>query len=212
MELVVQLMLILALFGSFFQMSQWGLIPTLVMALSLGVLCYLVYPWILEQSKQELSQWLNDPQLMKKLATIQMVEVLFFVLVDLAFTRSLFGQKIQKEIRYAGYYPGLIPIAALLFVQMNSFYHLSHLLSFEVIGMLFSGCLMLVFLVFPRILRGLLPEAYLRLEMRYVLSFGQLLCCVALTVFCQKLPYTLSPSSFEVKPFLTLCVLAVGMF
>ena len=212
MELVVQVMLVLALIGSFFQMSQWKLFPKIVLAGSLGLLCYLIYPWVLDQSRQELNQWLADSNLMQQLATIQMVEALAFILLDVAFLQSLFGHKIQNGIRYATYFPGLMLIVAILFLQMNSFYYLSHLVSFDLLGILFSGFIIFVFLSFPRLIQWLLPEAYLRLEMRYILCFGQILCSVVITFFCQKLPYSPTTTYLESKPLICLFLLVVGMF
>jgi len=212
MELVVQLMLVLALVSSFFQLSQWGLIPKLMLAICLGTISFLTYPWVMEQSRLEMSQWLADPDLMQQLATLQMVEALAFILVDLALIQSLFGQKVQKWIYYVGFYPGLMLLAAVLFLQMNSFYQLSHLLSFEMLGTFFAGLIALGFLLAPWLIQTILPEAYLRMELRYVLSFGQVLCSVIITVFCQKIPYTSTLSGIEAAPLLYLFTLVAGMF
>lgn len=212
MELVVQLLFVLALLGSFFQMSQWGLIAQLTMVLAVGLGSYWAYPWILDQSKQQLSGWLANPFIMQDLATIQMIEALGFIMIDLSNLKFHFGQKIKRGMAIASFFPGVVLVAAILFFQMTTFYQFSHIIDFGVLGVVFSVGAGLVFLVCPQAIKWIIPEGYLRMELRYILSFGQVLCSVVITIFCQRLPYTPSASEVELQPLLYLVLLLVSMF
>lgn len=196
MELIVQVLLVLATLSALFQMSQWGLVARLVVAVTLALIAYSTYPWIIEQSRQQLNNWMNDAVKMQNLAVVQVIEALLFILIDLALLKRYFGQPVKKSLLFASYFPGVLLIAVMLYVQMLCFYSISSI-DFDTLGAYFAVGLAIVIFLAPLSVRWVIPEHYLRMELRYILNFGQILGGIVITVFCQGLAYPRQQTSFE---------------
>lgn len=207
MELAVQFLLVLALLSSLFQMSHWSWTVRVIAALTLALFAYLLYPWVIEQSKDQLNVWMSNPIIMQNLAVIQVIEAILFIIIDLGLTKQFFGRPAKKYYLWASFFPGIMLLAGVLYIQMICFYTFSSL-DFDTLGMIFSISLGGIFLILPAIIRWVVPEDYLRMELRYILSFGQLLGGVVITVFCQGLPYSQHHLQFEFGPLL----IVVGLF
>ncbi|MEN7550018.1 hypothetical protein AAG747_18990 [Rapidithrix thailandica] len=212
MELVVQLLLVFALLSTFFQISQWNFIPRLVLVIVLVTVSYWFYPWVIEQSNDQLKQWLANPIKMQHLATVQIIEAVVFTGIDLSNLKQFFGQSAKKGFRYASYFPGIMVLVAVLYFQMRCFYVLSHLIDFNLLGIGFSLGIGMLFLLIPQLIKRLIPEGYLRMELRYMLGFGQILACVVITVFCQKLPYHQQQNHLDINSLAYLSGLLIIMF
>lgn len=212
MELVIQLLMILALLSSFFQISQWEFLPHLALMLLLVTVSYWFYPWVIEQSKDQLRQWLANPIKMQHLATVQIIEAFLFIGIDLSILKKFFGQKARKGFKYASYYSGVIVIVAVLYFEMICFYELSHLIDFDLLGISFSVIIGVLALLIPQIIKWIIPEDYLRMELRYILSFGQILVCIVITIFCQKLPYHQNQKEIDFMSLVYLAALFITMF
>ncbi len=207
MELAVQLLLVLALLSSVFQMSHWGLSVRVIIAVALSVFAYLLYPWVIEQSKDQLNAWISDSQIMQNLAVVQVIEAILFIITDLELTKQYFGRPVKKYYRWARFFPGLMLLAGVLYVQMICFYTFSSL-EFDTLGIVFSIGVGATFLMLPLGILWLVPEDYLRMELRYILSCGQVLGGIVITVFCQGLPYSQKNMQFEFGPLL----IVIGLF
>lgn len=203
MEIVIQLLLVLALLSALFQMSHWQLPARLIAACALAVFAYFLYPWVIEQSRDQLAVWMSNSQLMQNLAVVQVIEAILFIVLDLELIRQYFGQTAKKYYRWLRFFPGIIVLAAVLHLQMNCFYTFSSL-EFETLGILSSVGLGITFFLLPAVILWLIPEGHLRMELRYILGFGQVLGGVVITVFCQGLPYAQQNVQFESGPLLTV--------
>jgi MFS family permease len=210
MELVVQMLLVLAALVLLFQGSQWGHWPKLVFSLGLGVCAFWLYPWVIEQSREQLNFWLSDPIIMQNLAVIQVVEALLLINIDLSSLKSIFGHPIKKYLKYAAYFPGIMWLAVILYVQMMVFYAVTDF-DFDSLGLYISMGLGLGFYILSIVIKWLIPETHLRMELRYIFSFGQILGAVIVTVFCQVLPYQ-QQNSFELRPLIVVVLLGAIMF
>lgn len=211
MELVVQLLMVLVALSLFFQMSQWSWLPRLITGLLLFTVAYGSYSWIINQSREQLNLWFDDTNMMQNLAVVQMIEAILFITIDLTLLKKHFGKPIRKYVAYASYFPGIMLIAAMLYAQMTFFYSFSQI-DFDQLGLYFAlGIGALVFLV-PLVLQWIIPEHYLRMELRYIICFGQMLSTIIITVFCQVLPYGQQSDQFEINPLLVIIGLFVLMF
>ena len=200
------MLLVLAALSALFQMSQWSLVVRLMAAVVLAFIAYGTYPWIIEQSREQLNTWMNDPIKMQNLAVVQVIEALFFILVDLTLLKRYFGQSVKKSLHYISYFPGILLLAVVLYLQMLCFYTFSAI-DFARLGTYFAVGLAIAVLTGPLLVRWAVPEHYLRMELRYILNFGQILGGVVITVFCQGLAYPQQQISFEWTPLLILAII-----
>lgn len=182
-------------------MSHWRLPARLIAASTLALFAYLLYPQVIEQSKDQLSAWMGDSQIMQNLAVVQVVEAVLFIIIDLELIKKYFGRPSKNYYRWASFFPGVMLLTSVLYLQMICFYTFSNL-EFDVLGMIFSVGLGVSFLILPAVILWGVPEDYLRKELRYILSFGQVLGGVVITVFCQGLPYSQQNMQFEYRPLL----------
>jgi ABC-type uncharacterized transport system permease subunit len=93
---------------------------------------------------------------------------------------------------------------------MVSFYFFSGV-DFETLAIYFSLGLIACFIVVPIIIKSILPEHYLRMELRYILSFGQILGSIIITIFCQGLPYKPQQNNYDLTSFLIVLASATLM-
>ncbi|WP_169513430.1 hypothetical protein [Flexithrix dorotheae] len=198
---MIQLILVLIALSSCFQFSHWRLPARLLAAFSLAVITYLSYPWVIEQSRESLENWMDDSLKMQQLAVVLVIEAVIFILVDLALLKKQFGHPVKKALKVAAFYPGLLLLAVLLYAQMLCFYTFSEI-DFDQLGVYFSLVVFFIFMGIPAGIGWTIPEGYLRMELRYILSFGQVLGGIVITIFCQKLPYPQQENSVEWQPFL----------
>ncbi len=208
MESIVQVLLVLAALSALFQMSQWSLVVRIVAASLLGLVAYGTYPWIIEQSTGQLNIWLNDTVKMQNLAVVQVTEALIFILIDLALIKKYFGQKVRKSLQMASYFPGVLLLAVVLYLQMLCFYAFSTI-DFDSLGTYFAMGLAVLVFAGPLCVRWIIPENYLRMELRYILNFGQILGGIVITVFCQGLAYPQQQSPFEWSPLVIILAIAI---
>lgn len=210
MDLVIQLLFALALLSLLFQVSQWETLGIIILAITIGLIAYFLHPWTVEQSKEQLETWLEDPIKMQNLAVIQVIEALIFIGIDLALLKKYFGLSVNKYIKYGSYFPGLFWMAAVLYLQMISFYSFSTI-DFDSLAIYFSMALVTCFVFIPLGIKKIIPENYLRMELRYTLSFGQVLGGVVITIFCQRLPYRSQLNNFELTPLLIVLATTFSM-
>lgn len=211
MELVVQLLLFLALLSSFLQFSHWNWKARVAFAITISLIAYFAYPWIIQQSIDDLNQWLNNPIHLLNLAVIQVVEAMFFIILDLILVRTLFGESIKKVFRWLSYFPGFVVIAAILYAEMLLFYSINQV-DYQVLGLYYALFLALALFLLPLCLRWVIPESYLRMELRYVISFGQILTAMVITIIYQKIPYSQTQSFFELPPLVAVIALILVGF
>lgn len=212
MEFVVQILFVLALLSSLLQISQWKILPQLILSVSLAIVSYMLTPWLVEQSKAQLLQWLGDSVIAQNLAAVQMFEAILFVGIDMANLKQVFGHTSKRWEICAGFYPGVIVPAAILYFQMICFYAFSHLLNFELLGASYSVGIVVVFMLMSQIIRKLVPERHLRMEIRNIIIFAQILACIIITIFCQKLPYQPQSTQFEMMPLLFIAGITLTLF
>ncbi|MBI0397698.1 hypothetical protein [Cyclobacterium marinum] len=211
MELVLQFLFGIGIFNAVLHWSQHGLAGRLISAVTMALIAYLFYPWTLEQSREQFKVWMAEHELMQQLAVILVIEALIFISLDLALIKRFFNLPVARYLKTMALYPGLFWLVALLYFQMNWFYSFSGI-EFETLAILYSLIILLVFSLLPLGLRALLPEPYLRMEIRYILSFGQIIGAIVITVLCQGIPYHPSYNSFELNSLLIFLGTVITLF
>ncbi len=211
MQLVVQLLLTFVALSLLFQISHWGLWARLSATVMVSIVAYALYPWVIEQSMDQIDLWLDNPTVMQNLAVIQVAEVLFFISIDFSMIEAYFGKKISAYIIYGLYLPGIMWFVALLYLQIRTFYYFSEI-DFQTLGLYFSVGIGVFILLLPVALKWIIPEEHLRMELRYLIGFGQFLGAIIITIFCQVLPYRSQQMGLEVGPLLGVVSLAVIFF
>ncbi len=209
MERIALVVLVLVALNSMFQLSQWNKNIGWVLAVVLAVIAYSTYPWIIEQNKSQLTLWFDDPEKMQHAAVLLLIETFVFVLADLSLLKKFLGQPINKAMAYVRYFPGVAIIVAVLYAQMQCFYTFSTV-DFDALGRYFAIGVACTFVVCPMVIRWLIPERILRLEMRYLLNFGLLLGSIIISVLCKGLTYPKMTTSFEWFPFFIATAIILG--
>jgi hypothetical protein len=211
MELVLQFLFVLSLISAAFQWSQHGKAGRLISTLIMALIVYLFYPWTLEQSREQFEIWMADYEIMQQLAVVLVIEALIFIGLDFALLKGSFGLPVAKYLKALALYPGIFWLVALLYLQMNWFYSFTGS-EYETLAILFSIIIILVFSLLPFGLRAMLPEPYLRFEVRYILNFGQIIGAIVITVLCHGIPYQSRYNSFELNTLLVLLGTVITLF
>ena len=210
MELIAQVLLVLLALSSLFQMSQWPIGARIILSFLLTIFAFYSYPWVIEQSKEQLNLWLEDPNKMQNLAVVLLIEAFLFIFLDLALLKKCFGQSVNSYVKYASFYPGIFLLAVVLYAQMLCFYSFSDI-DFDTLGIIFALGLSIFLFLGPMAIKWLIPEDFLRMELRYILNFGLILGGIVITVFCQGLTYPSSQDSIEWIGLIIVIALSISM-
>ncbi len=211
MELVVQLLLTFVALSLLLQISHWDRWVRVLAAVIASIIAHALYPWVIEQSMDKIDAWLSSPSTMQNLAVVQVAEVLFFISIDFAMIQAYFGKKIKLYKKYAQFLPGIMWLAALLYLQMRTFYYFSQI-DFDTLGLYFAAGVGIFIVLLPAALKWIIPEEHLRLELRYLIGFGQMLGAIIITIFCQVLPYQTQEMVLEMEPLIRVIGLAAIFF
>jgi len=142
---------------------------------AISLLCALfvafAWPWAIEQSKSQIQDWLNNPQLMLDTAVVLFIEVVIQMAYCLMAVHLMNTGKVRRRTLFIykllRWFPGLLIFPVLFHIETQCMFWLT--------GMEFStvayGLAAIVFVVIPLFtwaIKWLIPEKELRLEIFFL--------------------------------------------
>lgn len=185
MKTVVLVIMILVCFN--FCLKQtflrgWQLVVTsLLCSLFVGT----IWPYAIEQSRQQIDAWLADQPLMLDTSVILTLEALWQMAFCLLAAGLLYGGRVPPRVivcyRVLRFFPGILILAVLFAAEVALIYQLPGV-DFSVTA--WSMALGILFLLpaFSWLIRWLLPEKDLRLELLFLCNALLLLLGIVATV------------------------------
>lgn len=173
MQTVVLALMLLVSVGFMLKQSflpwKWTLGMALVAALWVGF----SWPLAIEQSKTQIADWLANPTLMADTAVLLTLEValqMAFCIVEATYGGLTDLQKRKRLLlNVLRYFPSLLFFVVLFSLLVTLIFALPGV-SFTLIAWSLAGAVLLLVPVFVWLLRCLLPETDLRLELLFLLN------------------------------------------
>lgn len=194
METIVLVLLIIATMAFGIQLS---FIPKVVVALWLliiGTFTWVVYPFAIEQSYDLIRGNLQNNALMIDFVVLLVIDAVLGALLAIYMIRSHYGEKVKKVFKYSIFFPGLIVFLAIFYFES--------LIYLNVTGVDFNTMAIVLAIVFAVVIgsmqlliRVIIPEFELRVEIKFIVHLLQMIGAVVLSVHYMGLPVEKAPSA-----------------
>lgn len=211
MEYIIAVLILFILLNDMLKLSFWRWWQVALFSAILGVFVLVVTPYAAEQSKSELSSWLNNHKIMQNVAvliTIESVIIFGFAFMQL---RQALGTKVKKHLMLPlAVYPGLLLIPILYFVLAQLFFALPGV-SFSTVAYVLAISVFILFPLFSWGFTKILPEEELRLEVMFIVNL--FVCIIGLiTTVNGETTYAQVEQSFNIKAILSAIFLFLLLF
>jgi len=185
MESVIIALMILVLFMTgmkltFLKAWQMG-VTAVICALFVG----LSWQKAIEQSNNEIGEWLADQKLMLDTSVVITIEVLWQVLFCMLSGMMLYGGKMKSRTlwmyRTLRFFPGILIFPILFYLLVQTIYTFPGM-DFAVVAWSLATLVLMAIPVITYLVRWLLPEKSLRLELLFLCSALVLILGIIVTV------------------------------
>ncbi|WP_367915459.1 hypothetical protein [Leadbetterella sp. DM7] len=211
MREVIYLLMLLSTLGFWLHISllpQKGL--SVLSSLALAIFAYWFYPYAIQQNSQTVSAYLHSPEIAQGLAIFLIAEGMLLLTSGLLQLRKLHGEPIGKGQQRSFYLvgPSVLPAIALL-ETLVFFQGLD--MSFTALALSIAAGIFLLFAAVPILIRRILPEKDLRLELKLLLHFLQIVTACLLTAGFD-IPVPSRESHFpDLKPLVMTLALTLSL-
>lgn len=142
---------------------------------AISLLCALfvafAWPWAIEQSKSQIQDWLNNPQLMLDTAVVLFIEVVIQMAYCLMAVHLMNTGKVRRRTLFIykllRWFPGLLIFPVLFHIETQCMFWLTGM-EFSTVAYGLAAIVFVVILLFTWAIRWLIPEKELRLEIFFL--------------------------------------------
>lgn len=179
-------------------------------ALLVAVGLYLSYPYAIEQSYAKFREILLNVKWLSNLMVFQIIESLAGILFSIFLIRMFYNEKVQKVFRFFIYFPGIIIIPTIFYTQSFLFLNLTGF-DFKTLAISIAIIIPLMLIALRLLIRYLVPEYDLRLELKFIVHIIQLILAIFISVKLFSLPTTQQKiQEFSIyQPFALLILLLI---
>ena len=171
METVVLVMMILVCFNYVLKQTYRKIYLVILSAAACALFAGLMWPYAIEQSKLQISDWLSDAALMLDLSVVLTLEVA----IQMAF--CILSASIQTSgkvkpisiwtYRILRWFPGILIFPVLFSLLVSAIFALPGV-TFSLVSWVLAAIIFVVIPIGTRILKWLLPEKEIRLELLFL--------------------------------------------
>ena len=171
MDTIVLILILLTAFNFLLKQTFWKPVAMGAAAGIATIFVILMWPYAIEQSKTQIADWLSDNQLMLDTSVVLTLEIVlqmaFCLLAVHVANYSPVKKRMMVAYRLLYWFPGVLIIPVLFFGLTQAIFSFPGV-SFKLIAWLF-GLFVFVVIPFGRwLIRWLLPEEDLRLELFFL--------------------------------------------
>ena len=174
MDTIVLILILLTAFNFLLKQTFWKPIAVGVTAAIAAVFVILVWPYAIEQSKTQIADWLSDNQLMLDTSVVLTLEIVLQMAFCLLAVHVANFSPVKRRMMWAYcvlyWFPGVLIFPVLFFGLTQAIFSFPGV-SFKLIAWLFGLFIFVVIPVGRWLVRWLLPEEELRLEL-FFLSYS----------------------------------------
>ena len=171
MDTIVLILILLTAFNFLLKQTFWKPVAVGAAAGIATIFVILMWPYAIEQSKTQIADWLSDNQLMLDTSVVLTLEIVvqmaFCLLAVHVANYSPVKNRMMVAYRLLYWFPGVLIIPVLFFGLTQAIFSFPGV-SFKLIAWLFG---LFVFVVIPLgrwLIKWLLPEEDLRLELFFL--------------------------------------------
>lgn len=171
METVVLVIILLVCFNFVLKQTYRKLWMVGAISLLCALFVAFAWPWAIEQSKSQIQDWLNNPQLMLDTAVVLFIEVVIQMAYCLMAVHLMNTGKVRRRTLFIykllRWFPGLLIFPVLFHIETQCMFWLTGM-EFSTVAYGLAAIVFVAILLFTWAIRWLIPEKELRLEIFFL--------------------------------------------
>ncbi len=202
MQTLIIILFILAFLLTVLQLSLVKLkFSSIVFFVLVSFMLYFAYPYAIEQSYAGFKEITQNQHIVSNFMVIQIIECLLGLLFSIFLIRMFYNERVRKFFKYFNYFPGFIIFPALFYTESAIFLNVSGM-NFQVLAIIIAIVLPIAIIGMNVIIKMLIPEYDLRLELKFILHILQLTTAIIISINLFKLPTANLESDFYISQLL----------
>ena len=206
MELIIHILMLFIVINCSFKLSFWKLWQTVIYSLIAGLFVAGTWQYAILQSKTQIADYLQNTEALQNMAIIITLESALCFGYCVAFLRGLYGKKNLWWAELLRWYPSLLLFPVLFYYLTEAIFRLPGV-DFSVTAWSLAGIVVIAIPLLSRLMKYLVPEDDLRLEVHFLVS---LFICILglLTTVNGKTTYAATEEALN----WTAIILSIGLF
>lgn len=206
MELIIHILMLFIVINCSFKLSFWKLWQTVIYSLIAGLFVAGTWQYAILQSKTQIADYLQNTEALQNMAIIITLESALCFGYCVAFLRGLYGKKNLWWAELLRWYPSLLLFPVLFYYLTEAIFRLPGV-DFSVTAWSLAGIVVIAIPLLSRLMKYLVPEDDLRLEVHFLVS---LFICILglLTTVNGKTTYAATEEALNWKAI----ILSIGLF
>lgn len=171
METVVLVIILLVCFNFVLKQTYRKLWMVGAISLLCALFVAFAWPWAIEQSKSQIQDWLNNPQLMLDTAVVLFIEVVIQMAYCLMAVHLMNTGKVRRHTLFIykllRWFPGLLIFPVLFHIETQCMFWLTGM-EFSTVAYGLAAIVFVAISLFTWAIKWLIPEKELRLEIFFL--------------------------------------------
>lgn len=185
METVILVLMCVVIFMTWLKLTFLKVWQVAVVAAICSLFIGFTWPYAIQQSRNEIGEWLGNQLLMLDTSVVLTIEVLWQMAYCMLSGKLLYGETVSRRTiwiyRILRFFPGILIFPVLFYLQVQMMY-LIHGVDFAIISWGLAATVFIAMMGMPFVLRWLLPQKSLRLEVLFLSSSLVLILGIVTTV------------------------------
>lgn len=206
MEFIIHILMLFIVINCSLKLSFWKFWQTIIYSLIAGLFVVGVWQYAILQSKTQIADYLQNTEALQNMAIIITLESALCFGYCVAFLRGLYGKKNVWWAEVLRWYPSLLLFPVLFYYLTEAIFRLPGV-NFSVTAWSLATTVFIAIPLLSRLMKYLVPENDLRLEVHFLVS---LFICILglLTTVNGKTTYAATGNTVNGKAV----ALSIGLF
>lgn len=185
METVILVLMLVVIFMTWLKLTFLKMWQIIVVAVICSLFIGLSWPYAIQQSRNEISEWLGNQRLMLDTSVLLTIEVFWQMAYCMLSGKLLYGETVSRRTiwiyRILRFFPGLLIFPVLFYLQIQVMYQISGV-DFAIVSWSLALIVFVAVIGGSYLLKWFLPQKSLRLEVLFLSSSLVLILGIVTTV------------------------------
>lgn len=185
METVILVLMLVVIFMTWLKLTFLKMWQIIVVAIICSLFIGLSWSYAIQQSRNEISEWLGNQRLMLDTSVLLTIEVFWQMAYCMLSGKLLYGETVSRRTiwiyRILRFFPGLLIFPVLFYLQIQVMYQISGV-DFAIVSWSLALIVFVAVIGGSYLLKWFLPQKSLRLEVLFLSSSLVLILGIVTTV------------------------------
>lgn len=169
MEQIILILMLFIAINCTFKLSLWRWWQVGIYGLTIAIFAILAYPYAIQQSKTQIADYLQNKEALQNMAVIITLESAVCFGFCVTYLRGLYGKKNPWWAKLLWWYPSLLLFPVVFYCLTEAIFTFVGI-PFTTIAYVVAAAAFVTILVLSSVVKYLVPEKDLRLEIHFLVS------------------------------------------